>query len=123
MTFEFLEKLRDGIDEFYRRHFALNEDNWDTLVKRHYILKWWMKNLSLPVFGYFMRRISKIDGRDNYSQAHIFPINRDLNYEGENLNVVLPVDFAIPFFYSIFFSHTAPLASNRRRETMCNVLR
>lgn len=79
-------------DEYFAKKLALSKDNWDRYIKIHPFIRWWMKNLTLPVVGKFMRNMSEIDGEKNYSQGHIFPINRDLAYEGKNKNVVIPTD-------------------------------
>jgi len=78
--------------DFYGRHLALSAANWDTFMRIHPVVRWWMKNLSLPVVGPAMRRLSKIDGEGNFSQAHILPINRNLDYQGKNQSVVIPIN-------------------------------
>jgi NAD-dependent dihydropyrimidine dehydrogenase PreA subunit len=85
-------KLAYKWEKFFNSRFALSKDNWDSYIKIHPFIRWWMKNLSMPVFGPMMRRMSEIDGKHNLSQGHIFPINRDLNYEGQNDSVVIPID-------------------------------
>ena len=77
---------------FYNRRFALSARNWDSLIRIHPVVRWWMKNLSLPLVGPAMRRVSRIDGEGNLSQAHILPIHRDLDYQGKNQSVVAPID-------------------------------
>lgn len=77
---------------FAGRHLALSARNWDLLIRIHPVVRWWMKNLSLPVVGPAMRRISRIDGQGNLSQAHILPIHRDLDYRGGDRSVVAPID-------------------------------
>jgi hypothetical protein len=81
-----------GGSKFFTRYIAISKDNWDKYIKIHPLIRWWMKYLSLPVLGPLMRRLSVMDGRDNPTQAHIFPINRNLNYDGKAESTTMPVD-------------------------------
>ena len=76
-----LDKLGKRWDEFYRRNFALKQDNWKNYTRIFpAVVEYGLGNLSHPVFGFFLRRLFRFDGKNSLAQSFIVPIDTKIEF-------------------------------------------
>ncbi|MCP4629616.1 MAG: hypothetical protein GY850_39840 [bacterium] len=87
----FTDMLKKKALKYYQENYALSAKNWDKALKFYPHAIKSRKYLDAPVLGKILKKIGRLeDPSRHFSQAYIVPINRDLNYEKQNKNVVLP---------------------------------
>ena len=87
-----LGKLAKRYDDFYRRKFSLNQNNWFRYTRSFPMVDAALRNLAHPILGRPLRRLFRFEGPGRQTQSHIVPIQKDLSYRSENKNMILPTD-------------------------------
>lgn len=87
------KKLSNSLDDFYRKHLSVTENNWKHYVRITPIVgDFGLRYLSHPLFGSLLRRMFKFQGKDHHGGSVTVPINQDLNYVSSRKNIVMPVE-------------------------------
>ncbi len=85
------EKLIKKSRKYFQDNYALSSQNWDKALKFYPHILSGSRFFKTPVLGRILKKISMLEDRSrHFSQFYVMPINRDLNYEKQNKNVVLP---------------------------------
>ncbi len=87
------KKMQNRFDNFYRKKWALTEDNWEHFTSKIFpvAVEKGLANLNHPVYGPFLRRLFRFVGKDHHAEACIVPISRELNFKAGDNNFVMPI--------------------------------